>query len=354
MAVRGLEVSQVLYFQAVGQAKPTPTASAIPALIRTSVNGTMSAKVDVIATLGEPYCVAELPDGRFLVTEAHGGIKLVNRNGNVGPTLTGVPANFGFPFDVVLAPDFALTHRIFFSNIESGPDHAPNGVNDGLRNGDGVAVAFATLLISGTSTGDLTGAKVIWRQDRRGQPRGEQGGKLLFSKEGRYLFIASGDRSSFLAQDAATNLGKIVRIFPDGSIPHDNPLVGKAGAKPDIWTVGHRNQYGLAFDAAGRLWEHENGPAGGDALNLLKPGLNYGWPAASWGNHYDGSLIPKFAPGDGFEAPSKYWIPDIAPSGFIIYNGLQFPALNGLGIIGWIAVERPHPSQVGNSRKPRG
>jgi glucose/arabinose dehydrogenase len=164
---------------------------------------------------------------------------------------------------------------------------------------------------------------------------GEYGAHLVFSPDGQYLFIVAGDRQEFEpAQDLGNTIGKIVRLKADGSIPADNPFVGVAGALPEIWTLGHRNPYGLAFNAAGRLWQHEMGPRGGDEFNLIEPGNNYGWPRVSNGSHYDGGDIPDHSPGDGFTAPVISWNPVIAPSDMIIYSGYLFSAWRGDAILG--------------------
>jgi glucose/arabinose dehydrogenase len=154
------------------------------------------------------------------------------------------------------------------------------------------------------------------------------------SPDGRYLFIAAGDRQEFETNQSLSNtLGKTVRIFLDGSIPGNNPFVGTAGARPEIWALGHRNPYGLAFNDAGQLWQNEMGPLGGDELNLITPGSNYGWPNVSYGNHYDGGLIPKPAAGDGFAMSALFWIPSIAPSGMMFYTGSLFSGWRGDAII---------------------
>jgi aldose sugar dehydrogenase len=154
------------------------------------------------------------------------------------------------------------------------------------------------------------------------------------------LFITSGERSQFdPAQDMASTLGKIVRIFPNGDIPSNNPFSKMAGAAPEIWTLGHRNPYGVAFDSEGHLWEHEHGPKGGDEFNLIESGKNYGWPKVTWGNHYDDDPMPKPSPGDGYELPLIDWTPAIAPSGMIIYSGDTLPKLFGRAVIGGLQSE---------------
>ena len=178
---------------------------------------------------------------------------------------------------------------------------------------------------------------VLWRQAPKivSLPgSGEPGGRMAFSPDGRYLFVTAGIRQEFApAQDLAGTLGKIIRLNADGSVPGDNPFSGKAGALPEIWTLGHRNAYGLAFDASGRLWSSEQGPRGGDEFNAVVAGGNYGWPNVSNGDHYDGGVIPDHTPGDGFLAPAVSWSPVVAPAGMIFYSGSLFAAWRGDAIL---------------------
>jgi glucose/arabinose dehydrogenase len=333
--------------------------------IVTSDRGTLSVELQPIAKFDLPYAVAILPDGDMLVIE-YGGIRMVSRNGAVVPgAVTGVPSSFIAPFDIILDPDYVQNHRIFVSYAEHGPGD-PNvaGANVDLGEGYNLAVLSGALSLT-EAGGNLTEVKVIWRQPNR-FASGQYGGHLAFSPDGRYLFITSGDRSTFPpvesrlkrvvrifrdlfitsgdsqlspAQDVQSTIGKIVRIFPNGDIPSSNPFSDVKGAARDIWTLGHRNQYGLAFDKAGMLWEHENGPKGGDELNLIEPGKNYGWPKVSWGDHYNGSRMPKPKPGDGYVLPVVDWTPAIAPSGMIIYSGDLFKGLAGRAVIGGLRSE---------------
>ncbi len=205
----------------------------------------------------------------------------------------------------------------------------------------GLAVATADLFEDGSGIPKLLNLKTIWRQTPKivsFPGSGEFGGRLAVSPDQRYLFIAAGDRQEFdPVQDLSNSLGKVVRLYIDGTIPSDNPYVTTAGALQEIWTLGHRNPYGLAFDSAGQLWDNENGPLRGDELNLLKPGLNYGWPKVSYGNNYDGGFITKPAPGDGFEPAAVWWTPAIAPSGLIFYKGTLFGDWKGDAIISGLA-----------------
>jgi glucose/arabinose dehydrogenase len=287
-----------------------------------------------------------LPDGRFLLTErgdvptqGPGDLKLVTTAG-AAIDVTGLPANTGL-FDVKIAPDFATSRLVYVSFFEpAGPGEPRRGRNAGNLSlqAEGLSVFRATLSNSAAAP-TLSNVSVIWRQEKL-VPIGlnnQQGGYLAFSPDGRYLYITAGCRDEFDdIQDNGNEIAKIVRIFPDGSIPSDNPFVGVAGARGDIWSRGHRNPYGLAFDQTGQLWEHENGPMGGDEFNLIVAGANYGWPIASNGRSYGATVddIPDHKPGDGFAAPAYTWYDSVAPSGLIFYHGSQFAAWEGDAVLG--------------------
>jgi glucose/arabinose dehydrogenase len=264
-----------------------------------------------------------LPDGRMLVTEKPGKLQLVTQSGTK-TEVSGVPAvvysgQLGF-LDVIVDPNFATNKLVYMSYAEAAPG------------GQRLAVARATLDLSAAPA--LTGLSVIWRATPA-TTGGQLGARLAFSPDGKYLFVSTGERQQGTpAQDLSGTLGKIVRLYPDGSVPPGNPFAGTAGARPEIWTLGHRNPYGLAFDATGRLWEHEMGPMGGDELNLIEPGKNYGWPNVSNGSNYDGTDIPDHKPGDGYQAPAISWNPVIAPAGLIFYSGNLFVGWQGQAIIG--------------------
>ena len=316
-----------------------------------------------VATLPSPWAMVFLPDGRMLVSErpapgsqlnptAPGNLRVVTQAGQVSSPILGLPGNVGV-LDVILDPNFAQNHTIYFSYIDRDPSAPRIGRNAADTRVDpaGIAVVRAVIDVDAAGGPALTSSTVIWHQfpDIVSFPgSGEPGGRLTFSPDGNYLFIAAGDRQEFSPVQALDNtLGKIVRIFPDGSIPPDNPYVGIAGALPEIWSLGHRNQYGLTFTRDGTLWEHEMGPAGGDELNIITPHLNYGWPNVSYGNGYDGTLFPKPAPGDGFAPSVLWWTPVIAPSSMIAYSGSAFPQwqddfiISGLQSKGLVIV---HPS----------
>jgi glucose/arabinose dehydrogenase len=184
-----------------------------------------------------------------------------------------------------------------------------------------------------TEGGQLSGLEVIWRQVPKVKGRGHYGHRLLFSQDG-YLFISSGDRQKFdPAQDLQSNIGKIVRLHDDGSVPADNPFADSGGVAAQIWSVGHRNPLGIAFDEAGQLWNVEMGPRGGDELNRILAGSNYGWPVVSNGRHYSGLDIPDHDARPDFEAPKAWWTPVISPGGFTIYTANLFADWRGDGLI---------------------
>lgn len=283
-----------------------------------------------VARFNQPWAMTFLPDGRLLVTEKPGQLRLVDvASGQVGEVL-GMPAvaygGQGGLGDVVLHPQFASNRQVYLSYAETG------------SGGRGAVVARATLnLVAGSNTGSLSGLQVIWRQVPKVGGEGHYSHRIAFDREGK-LFISSGDRQQFTpAQDMTSNLGKILRLNDDGSIPADNPFRAQGGVAAQVWTLGHRNVLGLAFNAQGQLWEHEMGPAGGDELNLIERGTNYGWPVVSNGDNYDGSVIPDHATRPEFNAPEAWWTPVIAPAGFVIYSGGMFPYFHGDGFIGGLA-----------------
>lgn len=266
--------------------------------------------------------MAFLPDGRLLVSEVQRGLRIVSQSGTISAPLPGLPTPNGGLLGVIVHPQFATNHAVYVSFVEQDTGDTA-----------GLAVALGTLTLDASGGGRLDDVKIIWRQTPKVVAPGEYGAHMAISPDGAYLFISAGDRNQFApVQDMDNTLGKIVRLHADGSIPASNPFAGTA--MPEIWTLGHRNPYGLAFDSVWRLWSHEMGPKGGDEFNLIEPGRNYGWPTVSNGSHYDDGEIPDHSPGDGFAAPLLSWTPVIAPAGMIIYSGNLFAAWRGDAIIG--------------------
>jgi glucose/arabinose dehydrogenase len=282
-----------------------------------------------VAQFREPWAMVFLPDGRLLVTEKKGALKLVDVGSGKAGDISGIPTvayggqgGFG---DVILHPRFAANQTVFVSYSEPG---------EGSTNG--AAVARAKLVLEGGG-GRLEGLTVIWRQVPKVASRGHWGHRMAFGPDGK-LWITSGERQQFTpAQDMKSNLGKIVRLNEDGSVPPDNPFASMGGVTAQIWSLGHRNPLGIAFDAQGRLYAHEMGPRGGDELNLIEKEANYGYPIVSNGDHYDGRAIPDHATRPEFRAPLVTWTPVISPAGFIIYSGKMFPDWTGNGFIGGLS-----------------
>lgn len=271
-----------------------------------------------------PWSLAFLPDGRMLVTERPGRLRIVGTDGALSLPLYGVPAVFaqgqGGLLDVVLDPAFERTHWIYLSYAE--PDAFGKA---------GTAVARAVLEAEG-----LSQVEVIYRQTPKAGGGAHFGSRLVFGRDGT-LFITQGERYTHRAeaQDLSTDYGKIVRINPNGSIPLDNPFVRDAKARPEIWSYGHRNVQGAAINpATGQLWTHEHGAKGGDEINRPEAGKNYGWPIITWGVDYDGSKIGEGTEKPGLEQPLHYWTPSIAPSGMAFYTGNAFPQWRGNLLVG--------------------
>lgn len=274
-------------------------------------------KTSVIADFDAPWAMAFLPDGRALVTEKAGEMILFDPKNGTKIPVAGIPAvdsaGQGALMDVVPSPSFARDKAVHFSFSEA---------RDG---GKGVALARGTFNQASDGTTKLDKVQVIFRATPYVEGNGHYSGRIAFSPDGKYLFFTNGERQKFdPAQDPKATLGKVLRLNLDGTPAAENPLAAR-GFHPAVWSYGHRNLLGLAFDKDGRLWEQEMGPKGGDEVNLIKPGLNYGYPLASNGDHYDGRDIPDHRPGDGFEAPKVWWNPVISPGGLLYYSGDLFP-----------------------------
>jgi glucose/arabinose dehydrogenase len=276
-----------------------------------------------IATFDEPWAMAFLPGGgpRALITERKGKLKLLwSDTGRVGE-VAGAPAvdygGQGGLGDVVLHPGFARNRLVYLSWIEAG-----GGGNRG-------AVVGRARFLEGAGGPRLEGLQILWRQSPKLGGRGHYGHRIAFGPDGK-LYISSGERQEFTpAQDMGANLGKVVRLNDDGTVPADNPFASRGGITAQIWTLGHRNPLGLAFAPDGRLWEIEMGPKGGDELNLIVKGRNYGYPIVSNGDHYDGKDIPDHPTRPEFEAPKVWWTPVVSPGDFIHYSGRAFPRWKG-------------------------
>lgn len=308
-------------------------------------------KMVQVTTLNFPWKIAFLPDGRMLITEKVGGMELVTQQGAKTP-VANVPAVLhrgqGGMLGVFLSPHYAKDHNVYLTYSEPG---------DG---GSSLALARAKLKI-GPDTASLEGLQVIWRDGERGDG-GQFGAEVAFSPNGKYLFLSSGDRQRMTpAQDPNQPLGKILRLTLDGKPAPGNPMAGKIGAATvpvidppentetaktapvvrmytfpgpnltpsETWSSGHRTPYGLAFAPDGRLWELEHGPRGGDELNLIEPGKNYGWPLVSYGYNYDGVPIPNPDTRPDLAKPVIYWVPVIAPGNLMFYKGAMFPQWDG-------------------------
>lgn len=266
----------------------------------------------------EPWALVELPDQRLLISEKSGKLKLFNPATRSIQTIQGIPevayGGQGGLGDVILHPDFAKNQWIYLSYAERG------------RGGYGVVVVRAILDLKQNRVTDI---KRIWTQVPKFSGQGHYAHRLLFGPEGK-LWISSGERQQFHpAQDMNSNAGKIIRLNADGSVPPDNPFIKQGKIAGQIWSLGHRNPLGMAFDSQGQLWVIEMGPKGGDELNKIIKGKNYGYPIVSNGDHYDGRPIPDHQTRPEFAAPLLTWTPVISPSDLIFYQGKMFPQWQG-------------------------
>jgi len=303
--------------------------------------------VERLARLEFPWAMAFMPDHRLLITEKPGRLRIYS-DGKLSEPIKGVPkvtyrGQAGL-LDVKIDPDFAKNKLVYFFYTEAAevqPENAkplpdprlgksPDKTDGTLKGG-----AVARGKFENDELHDMT---VIWRQVPKTIGLGHYGGRLVFAPDGK-LFITSGERQRFEpAQDLSVNLGKIVRINSDGSIPSDNPFVSQKDARPDIWSLGHRNPLGAIINPVSKqLWVHEMGPAGGDEVNIIERGKNYGWPTVSNGDNYDGTPIPRHPTHPEFAPPIWSWNPAISPAGLIFYNGSLFPNWRGNLLLGGLS-----------------
>jgi len=285
--------------------------------------------------LSNPWGMAFLPDGRLIVTERLGRMRLVGKDGRVSPPLGNVPtvaaSRQGGLLDVALSPDFATSKLVYVSYAELREE-----------GGSATTVARARLVFEGDS-GRLDDLKVIFRQQPSALGPQHFGSRLVFARDGN-LFVTLGERNQpAKAQDLGTHYGKVVRIRPDGSVPADNPFAGKAGARPEVWSYGHRNiQAAAIHPATGKLWTVEHGARGGDEVNIPLRGRNYGWPVITYGVDYTGFRIGEGTAKAGMEQPIYYWDPSIAPSGMAFYTGNLFPEWRGNLFVGALRARALH------------
>ena len=292
-----------------------------------------------VASFDEPWAMTALPrihkqPPKLLVTQKAGELLMVDTATGVKTSVNGVPkvayGGQGGLGDIILAPDFATSNNIYISYVEAGKGADSNKF--------GAKVIKATLTGLDTDAPRLQAITPIWEQTPKLKGQGHYSHRLLFSPDGQYLYISSGERQEKTpAQDMSVNLGKIIRLHPDGSVPADNPFAQNGSdIATQFWTIGHRNVLGMAFDDKGRLWAHEMGPRGGDEFNLIEKGNNYGWPVVSNGRNYSGTDIPDHDTRPDFAAPKISWTPVISPSSISIYQTGKyndFPAWQGNALI---------------------
>jgi glucose/arabinose dehydrogenase len=299
--------------QADAPRSPTPPPIPAPVRVQTVARG-----------LDHPWALAFLPDGRMLVTERSGQLRVVESSGRVSEPLAGVPPvaarGQGGLLDVSLDPSFTETRLVYLSYSEPGDGGTA-----------GTAVARGRL-----GAGRLDDLHVIYRQQPKVSGGNHFGSRLVFARDGT-LFVTQGDRFGHRekAQDLSSGLGKIVRVNRDGTVPRDNPFVGRDGARPEVWSYGHRNVQAAALHPeTGQLWTVEHGARGGDELNHPEAGKNYGWPVITYGVDYSGAKIGEGTAKPGMEQPVYYWDPVIAPSGMVFYTSDRYPGWKGSAFIG--------------------
>jgi aldose sugar dehydrogenase len=286
---------------------------------------------EVAAGFDKPWALAFLPDGRMLVTEKPTGrLYVVTAAGKRSAPVEGLPKvdgrGQGGLLDVALAPDYVTSKLVYWTYYEP------------RKGGNGLAVGRARF-VDGEKP-RLQGPRIVFRMQPTLDSTLHAGGRMVFAPDGM-LFVTLGERSVLegrrQARELDSHFGKIVRIAPDGSVPKDNPFIDRKGARPEIWTLGHRNVLGADLDASHRLWIVEMGPRGGDELNLIERGKDYGWPTIGYGREYSGKAIHATAQAPGLEQPIYYWDPVISPSSLLIYRGKLFPEWKGNFLIGGLS-----------------
>jgi glucose/arabinose dehydrogenase len=287
--------------------------------------------VEIYDEFNEPWAMTFLPSGDLLVTEKKGSLLLVNLKNRTKVSIAGVPevayGGQGGLGDIILHPQYMKNQLVYLSYAEED--------ESGKR---GAVVARARLHLDDAKP-SLENLEIIWRQEPKVYGSGHYSHRLAFSPDG-YLFVTSGDRQKQEpAQSWTQDLGKVIRLNADGTVPPDNPFQDKGERAKSFWSTGHRNLLGIAFDRKERLWTHEMGPRHGDEFNLTIAGDNYGWPVVSWGDQYSGIPIPDHDTRPEFNAPELYWVPTVAPSGLIIYNGSMFPQWQGNAFLGGLRSE---------------
>jgi len=281
--------------------------------------------------LSHPWGLVFLPSGDMLVTERPGRVRIIH-NGLVAPEPVADLSKLSVDvlFDIALHPDFSKNGFVYLTYIKKGK--APDG-----KNGYWATTALARGKFDGKA---LTGVQDVFVADAWQPLNGGDGSRVAFGPDGKMYFSSSHRRNPDAPQDLSSDVGKILRLNDDGTIPKDNPFVGKVGAKPEIYSLGHRTVLGLTFKpGTNELWETENGPQGGDEVNVIKAGKNYGWPLVTFGRDYDGKRLPGPSK-DGFEAPELFWVPSVTASGIAFYSGDKIPAWKGNLFLGSMTVGR--------------
>lgn len=331
--VMGLTVTATL----TACSSPNSSAQATNQNQEASANSADSAKinqsyqVEEVATFDEPWAINKLPDGKLLITERQGKLKIFDPSTRQSVDVQGVPVvaygGQGGLGDVVIHPHFSENQWVYLSYAVQG------------QGGYGAEISRAKLDLTNPQQPKLTGLEKIWEQVPKMSGQGHYGHRMLFDFEDQ-LWVASGERQHFdPAQDMKSNLGKVLRLNDDGTPADGNPFANQGAVAKQIWSLGHRNPLGMALDLQGQLWVVEMGPKGGDELNLIKRSANYGYPIVSNGDHYDGRDIPDHNTRPEFQAPTISWTPVISPSSMIIYQGEQFPQWQDKAIISGLSSE---------------